>query len=199
MTKKEFAGFFAWLMEVSPAFERQTKDRNLQHEMQLWHEMLLDFTVEQLQMAAKMHFAKSQFAPAISDLLQNALQATQPAMITEGEAWGEVTRAISNFGWPNPHKALESMSEITQKCVRNMNWREICESTNQDVMRAHFGRYFNQLVKKESETRALPKALQKHIAAMLPAPESTQQTQKPLEIEQNAQMQELFGKVVKAM
>ena len=199
MTNKEFAGFFGWLMEVSPAFESQVKGKNLQHMMPLWHEILSDLTVEQLQMAAKMHFAKSQFAPTPSDLLKNAMQTTKCTAITEGEAWGEVTKAISHFGMYRPKEALESMSEITRKCVKDITWREICESTDKSITRAHFGRYFNQILQQESETKTLPKALQKKIATMIPKKETTQEARQPLEIAQNAQMQQLFEKVADGM
>lgn len=102
--------------------------------MQLWFAMLKDLDYKAVQVAVKAYIATKRFPPTIADIRLMA----QPPKTDWSDAWGEIERAIRQFGWARPKEALESMSPKTREIVKRFGWQEICTSENTGVLRGQF-------------------------------------------------------------
>lgn len=132
----------------------------------LWHNLLKDISYEVANIAIQKHILESPFVPTIADIRKAATEIMTPEeqKIDAATAWGEVTRAISIYGFYRPEEALASMSPITARVVRFMNWQELCLSENQGVTRGQFIKMFESVSKRESQDKLLPPAIKQQIA-----------------------------------
>lgn len=131
----------------------------------LWHELLGDIEFNVAKTAVKKLILESPYPPTIADIRKQVAEiTTQPDdRIDAAEAWGEVLRAIRHHGYYCEKEALESMSPRTAKVVQYMGWREICLSTDIDVVRGQFMKMYNAVTEREKQERLLPFSLQEEI------------------------------------
>lgn len=157
MTKGEVAKLLAVLAASYPKFEVDDL------KVHVWHEMLGDLDYSIASMAIKKLIMQNTFPPAIAEVRKAAAVLTGPEQVAGSEAWGEVTRAIRNYGYYREEEALASMSPITAQLVRYMGWREICLSEEPEILRAHFLKMYDQIIAREQEKQLLPPAMQAEI------------------------------------
>lgn len=108
---------------------------------------LSDIPPEELTQAAYYHIMNSKFFPTISELRQAMIEIRKisgglPAAI---EAWGMVLEEIPrvhSYGTPD-------LPELTMRVVKGLGWKEICNTTDLDLMRAHFLKHYDQLLERE--------------------------------------------------
>lgn len=130
-----------------------------QVKIDLWHELMGDVPFELILVAIKKYMLEdtSSFAPAIGKIRSMCLETATPQLaVTSGEAWGEVTRAISNYGGYREIEALASMSPITKRTVKAMNWQEICQCEDLGIMRAQFMRMYDSYKQREVQDKLIP-------------------------------------------
>jgi hypothetical protein len=110
-------------------------------------------------MATRVHM------PAIAEVRAAALEMQRGPIKAGGEAWGQVLRAISRFGFYQPPNNPEderpwSFSDpITGRCVEALGWRSLCSSENLQPDRARFIELYDKLAKEQRTaevTAALP-------------------------------------------
>lgn len=153
MTKGEVAKLLAILAASYPKFEVDDL------KVHVWHEMLGDLDYSIASMAIKKLIMQNTFPPAIAEVRKAAAVLTGPEQVTGSEAWGEVIRAIRNYGYYREEEALASMSPTTARVVRYMGWREICLSEEPPgVLRGQFLKMYEQVANREAEEKLLPPA-----------------------------------------
>ena len=157
MTKGEVAKLLAVLAASYPKFEVDDL------KVQVWYEMLGDLDYAVASMAVKKIIMQNTFPPAIAEVRKAAAELTNPENLTSSEAWGEVTRAIRNYGYYREGEALASMSPTTAQVVRYMGWREICMSEDIGVIRGQFLRMYEQIATREQEKQLLSPTMQAEI------------------------------------
>jgi len=157
MTKGEVAKLLVVLAASYPKFEVDDV------KVQVWHEMLGDLDYAVASMAVKKIIMQNTFPPAIAEVRKAAAELTNPENLTSSEAWGEVTRAIRNYGYYREGEALASMSPTTAQVVRYMGWREICLSEEPEILRAHFLKMYDQVAAREQEKQLLSPTMQTEI------------------------------------
>jgi len=157
MTKGEVAKLLVVLAASYPKFEVDDV------KVQVWYEMLGDLDYAVASMAVKKIIMQNTFPPAIAEVRKAVTELMNPEQVTSSEAWGEVTRAIRNYGYYREEEALASMSPITAQLVRYMGWREICMSEDIGVIRGQFLRMYEQIATREQEKQLLSTTMQTEI------------------------------------
>lgn len=148
MNRNEVMMIMGTLQVAYPRFYNNNSEEEITLAINLWTKMLDDLTVEEVALAVNKIIATSEWPPSIADV-RKAVTETQKGQIKDaGEAWGEVTAAIRQFGYVREKEALESMSEETKRTVKYIGWQTICASENLMADRAHFFKIY-EVVKKE--------------------------------------------------
>ena len=73
-----------------------------------------------------------------------------------GEAWESVLMAIRKFGYMQEEEALESMDDVTRKCVKRIGFNNICMSENITADRANFRMIYEQEATRQKASNQLP-------------------------------------------
>ena len=74
-------------------------------------------------------------------------------------AWGYVARAIRDYGYNNPDKALASMPEDVRFVVKQLGWTDLCLSENAMADRAHFLKIYANHCANKARMSTLPQAV----------------------------------------
>ena len=157
MTKGEIAKILAVLAAAYPKFEVDDV------KVQVWYEMLGDLEYSIVNIAIKKLIMQNTFPPSIAEVRKAVTELMNPEQVTSSEAWGEVTRAIRNYGYYHEEEALASMSPITAQLVRYMGWREICMSEDIGVIRGQFLKMYQQVRERDRREMLLPADLRQGI------------------------------------
>lgn len=157
MTKGEVAKLLVVLAASYPKFEVDDL------KVQVWYEMLGDLDYDVANIAIKKIIMLNTFPPAIAEVRKAAIQISSPRGLTAAEAWGEVIRAIRDYGYYREKEAMASMSPITAQVVRYLGWREICLSEEPEILRAHFLKMYDQVAAREQEKQLLSPTMQTEI------------------------------------
>jgi len=157
MTKGEIAKILAVLAAAYPKFEVDDV------KVQVWYEMLGDLEYSIVNIAIKKLIMQNTFPPSIAEVRKAVTELMNPEQVTSSEAWGEVTRAIRNYGYYCEEEALASMSPITAQLVRYMGWREICMSEDIGVIRGQFLKMYQQVRERDRREMLLPADLRQGI------------------------------------
>lgn len=157
MTKGEVAKLLVVLAASYPKFEVDDL------KVQVWHEMLGDLSYDVANIAIKKIIMLNTFPPAIAEVRKAAIEISSPRGLTAAEAWGEVVKAVRNYGYYREKEAMASMPPITAQVVRYMGWREICLSEEPEILRAHFLKMYDQVAAREQEKQLLSPTMQAEI------------------------------------
>ena len=154
MDRREFA---VWVMALQTYYER-FKLLQTQQAIELWFRELSYIPAEILTAALRKWVntpGKGQFPPSIAELKTMVAEVTQGELPDWGAGWQEVKKAIGRWGYMRYREALESMSPVTRKAVQHIGWEDLCNSENQDVIRAQFRQVFESCARREAEDRNL--------------------------------------------
>lgn len=124
--------------------------------IRIYIQMLLDVPVDVLRVAAEQCLAECEFFPTIAAIRDRALKLTLPDRVDPLEAWGQVQRAISRYGF---YRSPVFDDPLITKAVDSLGWQYLCVSENPVADRAHFSKIYEQLAHREiQEARLLPRA-----------------------------------------
>ena len=161
---------------ISELYPRFAKDPT-RATVAVWHEMLGDLDYTAAQLAVKKHVAASKYPPTVAEIRDCAATLTNPTIPTQGEAWEETMRAISNYGIYREAEALAALQPQTQTAVRQIGWRALCMTETDDLMatRAHFFKLYGAVADKAQDNYVmLPEVRDKISALMLTTAEGRQ-------------------------
>jgi hypothetical protein len=161
MVKSEVMKILAVISEMYQKFEvNEVKG-------QLFFELLGDLEYAVVQMAVKKYMLTSEFPPTVADIRKLAIEIINPDMLVTGaDAWGEVTKAMQNYGSWRVNEALESMNEKTRQVVKCIGFQNICMTENIDVMRGQFMKMYSQVDERSKTEMLLPPTLNEQIKAL---------------------------------
>lgn len=131
----------------------------------LWYDCLKDVDTEPAVLAIKKHILESPFPPSIADIRKQVAAVTMPEgqKLDGATAWGEVIKAIKEYGYYREKEALASMSPLTQRVVKYMSWQEICLSDNPGVVRGQFLKMYETIAEREKQGRLLPESFKQEM------------------------------------
>lgn len=121
--------------------------------------MLGDLDYKLCETALMELFATHTYPPQISEIREKCAEYTVPHLKDQGEAWGEVQKAISQYGYYRQEEALESLTPIVREAVKRLGFREICLDENQDAVRAHFFKIYSTLIERKTNDAKLPPSI----------------------------------------
>lgn len=152
MTNKEFDQLRALLKTAYP-------NHNLisdQYAIRMWYKMLNDLDYHIAENAVMEHISTHTFPPSIAEIRKLCVDRTTRPVLSFSEAWGKVTNAISKYGFYQPREAFAELDELTLSVVKELGWSNICNSTNQDSLRANFRIAYESKAKQIEKDRLLP-------------------------------------------
>lgn len=152
MTEKEFDLIRAAIKSAYPTFNVMPDV----YSIRLWYRMLGDLPYKLCETALFELFATHTYPPQIAEIRQKCAEYTKPEIKDEGEAWGEVQKAISQYGYYREEEALASLSEPVRKAVQRLGFRDICLDENEVATRAHFFKIYNAIVEREKTDMQIP-------------------------------------------
>ena len=85
--------------------------------------MLGDLDYKLCETALMELFATHTYPPQISEIREKCAEYTVPHLKDQGEAWGEVQKAISQYGYYRQEEALESLTPIVREAVKRLGFR----------------------------------------------------------------------------
>lgn len=146
-----------------------TSDKFLPDEdsIKIWYALLKDISYEVLNLAIQKYIMTGVYPPTVADLRRLATEVTQGQQADWGNGWEQVLLAIRKYGMYQINEALESMDDITRKCVERLGFKEICTSENLANDRANFRMIYEQLAERKTKDAQLPEALTEKINAIL--------------------------------
>lgn len=159
--------------------------------VEIWYECLKDVDAEIGIAAIKKNILESPYPPTIADIRKQVSEVTTPEedRLDGAEAWGEVVKAMGEYGTYRKKEALESMSQTTRKVVKYMGWREICLSENIGVIRGQFLKMYGTVAEREKQNRLLPGDFKKEINKLAESNKS-----KVLKLAENLDMNKAINK-----
>lgn len=80
--------------------------------------------------------------------------------LNEAEAWALVLKLVEKHGYASKEQALEKMPELTKRTVEAMGWRELCLTTQPEIVRAQFLRIYQINQKRTQDTAQLAQLLE---------------------------------------
>lgn len=152
MTQQEFLTIVATIKAAYPN-SNVMPDKN---SMNVWYAMLKDLDYKYVHIAVTDHISNNKFAPAIAEIREKCSILTSTPVRDWGEAWESVLMAIRKFGYMQEEEALESMDEITRKCVKRIGFNNICMSENITADRANFRMIYEQEATRQKASNQLP-------------------------------------------
>jgi hypothetical protein len=154
MTPIETKKLIAVLAAAYPSANRTASD--LEAMASVWHRVLANVPYAEADHAAYEIIGTSRFMPSVSELLSRIRAKHETPRRTGIEAWGDVMRAVSNFGaYRDPKFDDPAVAQV----VRAMGWQELCASENQVADRARFVDAYEQIAKRNEHAKqvaALP-------------------------------------------
>lgn len=131
----------------------------------LWYEMLLDYSYQQVGAAVKAYIRtdKSGFAPSIGDIMDKIQMLFGDAQLDEVQAWGIVWKAICNSG-NHADEEFENLPEMIKKVVGSPGQLRQWALSNVDdktisYWKSDFQRTYRTFQQRERELKKLPTEL----------------------------------------
>lgn len=155
VTPQEFDFIRASIKSAYPTFNVMPD----QYSIRMWYRMLGDLDYKLCETALMELFATHTYPPQISEIREKCAEYTVPHLKDQGEAWGEVQKAISQYGYYRQEEALESLTPIVREAVKRLGFREICLDENQDAVRAHFFKIYSSLIERKTNDAKLPPSI----------------------------------------
>lgn len=166
MTFDEFTTLFEILIAAYPGHKFKDED-DMGRTVVIWYTMLNDLPYELLEAAIQKHILQSgnPFFPSINEIRTKALEILSPEATTAAEAWGEVLRAVQNYGMYNIEEGLNSLKPLTRKVADAVGFRTICMASEDEigVVRGQFLKMYEQMANRQRQDALLPEAMKKKL------------------------------------
>ena len=133
----------------------------------MWYSLLKDLPYEHASVAIQRYAMTNKFPPTPADIREQIVTIGDDS-IDWGEAWGNVLKAVSRYGYANEAEALDSMDDLTRRAVKSLGWKNICQTEidEQMALRANFRMIYEQSKDKERTEAKLPVDLKQRIDAI---------------------------------
>lgn len=135
--------------------------------MNIWYMMLEDIPYNIIQAAILEHISTNKFPPSIAEIREKCAGLTSIPVVDWGEAWESVMLAIRRCGYMQETEALESLDEITRKCVKRIGYQNICMSENITADRANFRMIYESEAERKKTDNQLPMSLRQQKQQMI--------------------------------
>ena len=172
MTREETIKILSVLKAAYPNFYKTMTKEEAESTINLWGTMFVEEDYKLVGEAVKAHIATDEkgFPPVIGQIKSKIRQITQPAGMTEIEAWNLVLKACSNAGY-NANEEFNKLPSNIQDLVGSARtlreWAVMDTSQLNTVVQSNFMRSYKARTENDRQYQALPpsvKELTKQIA-----------------------------------
>lgn len=166
MTNEEVKKIIGTMILAYPNY----KPDNMSMLIELWKEMLSEYTYQQVAMALKAYIASdtSGFAPSIGQLVGKIQMINQPEELNEMEAWNLVSKAIRN-GYYGAEEEFSKLPPLVQKAVGSheqlRQWAQTDIDSVENVIQSNFMRTYRTVVERSLNVSRMPVETRKRIEA----------------------------------
>lgn len=167
MTNEEVKKIIGTMILAYPNY----KPDNMSMLIELWKEMLSEYTYQQVAMALKAYIASdtSGFAPSIGQLVGKIQMINQPEELNEMEAWNLVSKAIRN-GYYGAEEEFSKLPPLVQKAVGSheqlRQWAQTEIDSVENVIQSNFMRTYRTVVERSLNVSRMPVETRKRIEAI---------------------------------
>lgn len=167
MTNEEVKKIIGTMILAYPNY----KPDNMSMLIELWKEMLSEYTYQQVAMALKAYIASdtSGFAPSIGQLVGKIQMINQPEELNEMEAWNLVSKAIRN-GYYGAEEEFSKLPPLVQKAVGSheqlRQWAQTDIDSVENVIQSNFMRTYRAVVERSLNVSRMPVETRKRIEAI---------------------------------
>ena len=151
MTRPEFATVMAYL--GAACGKPLTADGH-----EVYYDLLGDLPLAALQLAARLALLESQYPvfPTVGVLRRLATEAAAARAFGADEAWAMVRQAVLAFGYYREREGLAALPAVVRRAVESLGWRELCDATEPEIVRAQFRRAYEAAAAREQRQALLP-------------------------------------------
>lgn len=156
MTRDEMKMFMQVVVSAYPNF----KPANLSMTVNLWTEMLKDYSSEAVMTALKTFICTdtSGFAPSISQIIEKMNVVEELNELTDMEAWALVGRALRDSAY-HAQERFDELPPLVKKAVGspdNLRAWGTAENYSENVAQSQFIRSYQDVLKRKKEIAKLP-------------------------------------------
>ena len=157
MTKEETQKVLLVIISAYPTF----KPENVKATLNVWHEMLKEYSFEETMLGIKSLVATrtSEFAPSIGAVIESIANIKKPPLLNESEAWTLVSNALRD-GYYHSQERFEELPPLVQRAVGSAdalrNWAVSDERSIETVVASNFRKTYLSLVEQENKEYKLP-------------------------------------------
>ena len=135
MQKQECAVLVGMIASAYPSW------KPTQETVAVYVELLLDLDGNEAQSALRSLLMASEFPPSVAAIRKKVLESQDGLPLTKTDAWELVMSMVRRYGiYERPNFEDETVSQV----VHAIGYRDICQSTNTDTIRAQFFRLYEE-------------------------------------------------------
>lgn len=155
-------------MLIRASYPKQADTLTKPEVAEIWHSALLDIDYEVAKLAVTKWLMTEKWMPAIADIRESCVSVQNKEVIDWSEAWSIVNDAVRKIGPYREEEAMSRFDDVTRETVQRIRYLTLCEmeSSERDVMRAHFRDIYNQIANRHRTDAQMPMALKNKINAM---------------------------------
>lgn len=151
MKESDMLKILAIVKTAYPRFDDFREKKRLEEANKLWFRHFKNFEYTVVEKAVDIYISTGTYPPTIAEIREIALKLVNPFKDAAG-AWGEVKRAISYYGFYQADAAINSMSELTKKVIRQLGgWGEVCMAKDETILMNQFNKMYERLKSEEIE------------------------------------------------
>lgn len=144
MEKQECAVLVGMIASAYPSW------KPTQETVAVYVELLVDLEVKEAQKALRSLLMASEFPPSVATIRKKVLEDRNELPLTKSDAWQLVMAEVRNKGI---YERPTFTDQIVSQVVQSIGYREICQSTNTDTIRAQFFRLYEEQAQKHLEEK----------------------------------------------
>lgn len=171
MTREETLVIMSVLKANYPAFYREMKRADAEAAVNLWAEMFADDEARIVAAAVKAYIASDTrgFPPHIGAIKESIRKITHPDEMSDMEAWGFVSKALSN-GLYGAETEFEKLPPVIRRIVGSpaqlREWAAMDSDVVQSVVMSGFRKSYAARAQSEREYLSLPPDVRQAIASI---------------------------------
>ena len=157
MNKQETIKILMIIQAAYPNYKVQNKEVTVE----LWGDMLIAYSYDQVASALKAYIATdtSGFAPSIGQIIDKVQTIERPCYMNEMEAWSLVSKALRN-GYYGAEEEFAKLPPLVQKAVGHpgqlRNWATTDLESIENVVQSNFMRTYRAVVREDRQMNNMP-------------------------------------------
>ena len=159
MTRQETKDLMAILKAAYPNFYKDISKEEAKAAVDLWATIFSDTPVKLVIEAVKSLICTLKYPPTIADVKEKIELLTQPARMTEMEAWHLVKKAMNTSDFVSAFRSLPpAIRRVVGSPDQLKEWAYMDIETVNSVIQSNFMRSFKTVAEREREYAKLPES-----------------------------------------